>query len=133
MIPDPNLRVPIAISLGAIAGALTRYYLNLWLLQKLGTQFPYGIFFINVTGCLGMGFLATLATARIPWFGPELQILLTVGFLGSYTTFSTYGLDTVKLWQADRWASAGLYAIGSAVLGILGIQMGTWLARLCRF
>ncbi|MGL5927216.1 fluoride efflux transporter CrcB, partial [Chroococcidiopsis sp.] len=121
---QPAIRNPIAISFGAIAGALSRYYLTLWFVQRFGTSFPYGTFFINLTGCFAMGFFATLALERAIAISPEVRLLVAVGFLGSYTTFSTYGLDTVALARNHQIATASLYWLGSALLGIVCVQLG---------
>lgn len=129
---QPTVRHPIAISLGAIAGALSRYYLSLWFAQRFGTSFPYGTFFINLTGCFVMGFFTTLALERVAAISPEVRLLVAVGFLGSYTTFSTYGLDSVMLLRNRSLAAAGFYWGGSAILGIIGIQLGSILARLVK-
>ncbi|MBD2327647.1 fluoride efflux transporter CrcB [Alkalinema sp. FACHB-956] len=125
---DPQLRAPIAIALGAIAGALARYYLTLWCTQRLGADFPYGTFFINVSGCFFMGLIATLALDE-RFIAPEMRLLLTTGFLGAYTTFSTYGLDTVNLIRLDRLVIAAGYGLGSAALGLLAVQGGTIVAQ----
>jgi fluoride exporter len=128
MLLDPAIRSPLAISLGAIAGALSRYYLTQWFIHQFGSHFPYGTFFINLTGCLGMGFFITLAIEKsLP---PDLRLLVATGFLGAYTTFSTYGLDAVTLLNSGRVNLAGLYWGGSAVLGILCVQLGVMLANL---
>lgn len=129
MFQDPQLRTLIAIAGGAILGAWSRYYLTLLFAQWLGTAFPYGTFFINLSGCLGMGFLITLATERLPNFSPDLKLMLTTGFLGAYTTFSTYGLDTILLARSGNFWLTGGYWAGSAVLGVLGVQLGVALAR----
>ncbi len=126
---QPQIRHPIAIGLGAIAGALSRYYLTIWFANRLGTAFPYGTFLINLSGCLGMGFFVTYAE-RVAAISPELRLLIAVGFLGSYTTFSTYELDTQKLIQQSDLIPAVFYWVGSAILGVIGIQLGTILARL---
>jgi fluoride exporter len=132
---DPNLRAPIAISLGAIAGALSRYYLTGWCTSQWGTTWPYGTFIINLSGCFLMGLVATAAPGPTLIY-PELRLLLTTGFLGAYTTFSTYGLDTVTLAQNQRPAAALGYWAGSAVLGalavVLGGQLGAVIARSTR-
>ncbi|MBW4574811.1 MAG: fluoride efflux transporter CrcB [Aphanothece sp. CMT-3BRIN-NPC111] len=130
MLQDPTIRNPIAISLGAIAGALSRYYLTLWFAQRLGTSFPYGTFFINLTGCFGMGFFVTLALERVAAIPPEVRLMVTTGFLGAYTTFSTYGLETFSLLRERSFLFAGSYWAGSAILGIISVQLGTLLARL---
>jgi fluoride exporter len=126
---DPHLRAPIAISLGAIAGALSRYYLTEWCTRQWGAAWPYGTFTINLSGCFLMGLVATLA-ADSALISPELRLLLTTGFLGAYTTFSTYGLDTVSLAQSQRWGPALGYWAGSAVLGAMAVVLGGQLGRL---
>jgi fluoride exporter len=130
MLQDPNLRVPIAISLGAIAGALSRYYITLWFASRFSTAFPYGTFFINITGCFGMGFFITLALERVTAIPLEVRFMVTTGFLGAYTTFSTYGLETSILLRDRSYSLAVLYWAGSAVLGVIALQLGIILARL---
>jgi fluoride exporter len=137
MLSDPNFRAPIAISLGAIAGALSRYYLTLWFTQTFGSGFPYGTFFINLSGCVGMGVMATLAIERVGGIPPEIRLLIAVGFLGSYTTFSTYGLDSVNLLRSAlgvafsfrNLALVAFYWAGSALLGAVGVWVGMLLAQ----
>ena len=129
MLQDPNLGHPIAISLGAVAGALSRYYITLWFANRFGTAFPYGTFFINITGCLAMGFFVTLALERVATIAPEVRLMLATGFLGSYTTFSTYGLETNVLWRDRSYSIAAFYWAGSAILGVIAVQLGIILAR----
>jgi len=129
MLQDPNLRYPIAISLGAVAGALSRYYITLWFANRFGTAFPYGTFFINITGCLAMGFFITLAFERVTTIGPEVRLMVATGFLGAYTTFSTYGLETNVLWRDRSYSIAAFYWAGSAILGVVAVQLGIILAR----
>lgn len=124
---QPAIRNPIAISLGAIAGALCRYYLTLWFAQRFGKAFPFGTFFINVSGCFAMGFFATLAIDRVA-VSPEVRLLVATGFLGAYTTFSTYGLETLSLLRANSYSAAALYWAGSAILGIIAVEGGVILA-----
>lgn len=130
MLQDPTFRNPIAISLGAIAGALSRYYLTLWFAKAFGTAFPYGTFFINLTGCFGMGFFVTFALERVTTIPLEVRLMVTTGFLGAYTTFSTYGLESLTLLRDRNFSTASFYWAGSAILGIICVQMGVILARL---
>lgn len=138
MLQDPTWRNPIAISLGAIAGALSRYYLTLWFAKTFGTAFPYGTFFINLTGCLVMGFFITLTLERVATIPPEVRLMVTTGFLGAYTTFSTYGLESWTLlrdaydkdFALRNYPAAGFYWAGSAILGLISVQLGVILARL---
>jgi CrcB protein len=132
MLQNPTLRTPLAIALGAIAGALSRYYVGLWFTQLLGIGFPYSTLFINVSGCFAMGFLATLSLERVITIHPDVRLLLTTGFLGSYTTFSTYELDIAALLQERKLASDLIYWLGSSVLGLLGLQLGSALAEFVR-
>ncbi|MDY6784494.1 MAG: fluoride efflux transporter CrcB [Cyanobacteriota bacterium] len=132
LVQQPTLRNPIAVSLGAIAGALSRYYLSLWLGDLFGMNFPYGTLLVNASGCIGMGFFFTLITERIWTISPELQILIAVGFFGSYTTFSTYGLDTVNLARGEHFFKAGLYWAVSAISAVTCLYSGILLARLIR-
>ncbi|ARV59962.1 chromosome condensation protein CrcB [Nostocales cyanobacterium HT-58-2] len=118
----------IAISLGAIPGALSRYYLTIFFGHWLGTAFPYGTFFINITGTFLMGFFTTF-TSKLAIF-PELNLLVAVGFLGSYTTFSTYALDTSNLIRTKDYKSALFYWSASLVLGFLSIELGIFLAKI---
>lgn len=127
-----HVRIPIAISLGAIAGALTRYYLSLWIMHRFGTNFPYGTFFINLTGCLAMGFFVTLALERIVNISPEIRVLVSIGFLGSYTTFSTYSLESLNLMRDRATEKILLYWLGSAILGVASTQLGIIIARFLR-
>jgi CrcB protein len=130
MLQQAEIRVPIAISLGAIAGALSRYYLTLWLTNRLGFGFPYGTFLINISGCLIMGFFANLAMEKTALISPEVKLIVATGFLGAYTTFSTFGLDTVGLLQRGNWLAATGYFLGSTILGVISVQSGMIIARI---
>jgi fluoride exporter len=123
-----DLRGSIAVSLGAIAGALSRYHLNSWIVANWGNSFPWGILAINLSGCWLLGLIVGLVETRTSLISPEVYLLLTTGFLGAYTTFSTYGLDTVKL-LTERWQWGIVYAVGSAVVGILNVRLGSIMAH----
>ncbi len=125
---DPAIRTPIAISLGAIPGALSRYYLTKLASQWFGVAFPYGTFLINLTGALLMGFFVTFTLER-SISSPDLRLLIAVGFLGSYTTFSTYALDTKTLLSTGNSQLSLFYWAGSALLGVIFLELGSWLAR----
>ncbi len=119
------LRPALAIALGAVAGALSRYWLGLGVSHLIGTNLPLSTLVINLTGCSAMGLATTLG------FGlhPEVRLLIITGFMGSYTTFSSYELDSARLWSAQRWGADFGYWAGSGVLGWLCLEGGSGLAR----
>ena len=125
---NAELRIPLAIALGAVPGALSRYYLTRACLQWFGPGFPYGTFLINLSGSLAMGFVSTLFLIRaIP--APELRAFITVGFLGAFTTFSTYALESNVLLHSGHWGKTLGYWWGSALLGVLCFEAGSFFAR----
>ncbi len=118
----------IAIAIGAVPGALSRYHLTEWTKAKFGTKFPYGTFVINWTGCLAMGFFVTIFTG-ITGYPQELDLLIRTGFLGSYTTFSTYGFDTLTLWRNKQTIATCFYWAGSAIIGLAAVMLGSAIAK----
>jgi len=119
--------IPFWIALGAIPGALCRYYLTLLCAQWWGSSFPFGTFLINLSGACLMGFCATMLRALS---GVDaVNGLVAIGFLGSYTTFSTYGLDTSNLLRQGNPKRALIYGLGSPVVGFLGVELGIALAE----
>lgn len=125
---DPELRIPVAIALGAVPGALCRFYLTRFCVQWFGPGFPYGTFLINLSGSLLMGFVTTLLLSRAIT-SPDLRAFMTVGFLGAYTTFSTYSFETATLLHSGHWGKTLFYWWGSALLGFVSLEMGSLLAR----
>lgn len=123
-----DLTAPLWIALGAVPGALSRYYLTLLCTQRFGLTFPYGTFVVNLSGALLMGFCATLLQTR--FVATPLALLLTTGFLGAYTTFSTYALDTVYLQKSAASRLAWVYGVGSPLAGLLCLGCGMFLATL---
>ena len=119
----------IAIAIGAVSGALSRFYLTEWSKAKFGTKFPYATFSINLTGCLATGFFFVISQG-ITGYPTELDLLIRTGFLGSYTTFSTYGFDTLTLWRSKQTGATAFYWAGSAVLGLGAVILGAAIAKL---
>lgn len=119
--------LPVWIALGAIPGALSRYYLTLTCAQRFDGDFPFGTLLINLSGAFGMGFLATVLQemSSAQW----LNGLITVGFLGAYTTFSTYALDFANLLKLGKFKLGLLYGLGSPIGGFLAVEIGIALAQ----
>jgi len=119
----------LAVALGAAVGANLRYSLSLWAAQRLGTNWPYGTFIINVLGCLVIGALLTLAATKLPLSEP-VRLLLVTGLLGGFTTFSSFGYESYTLITSGNWLGAGLYVGASVIVGLLAVFLGAGLAHL---
>jgi CrcB protein len=118
----------LLISLGATLGANLRYWVGTWVAGRLGTSFPYGNLIINLTGSFILGFFMTLAVDRL-LLDPRWRILFAVGFLGSYTTFSSYTFESMSLIMDSQWVLGLLNLFGSAFLGGIAVILGILLAR----
>ena len=118
----------VAISIGAVAGANFRYLVGGWISDRFGAEFPFGTLFINATGSLVMGFVITLVTVRVlaPWW---VRPMVAIGFLGAYTTFSTFSYETLALIRAGSLLLAGLNVLASVGLALLGVYLGTVVAQ----
>jgi CrcB protein len=116
------------IGLGGFAGANARYVLGRAIMSRTESTFPYGTFVVNITGSLLIGVLLTLLTER--WIGdPAWRLVIIIGFLGGYTTFSSYTFEAVRLFQDGQAFRALTYVVGSNVLGLLACYAGIVLAR----
>jgi len=114
------------IGLGGALGAMSRYLTSGWVQTLSDSFFPWGTMAVNVLGSLALGFLmvwlqSTAATA-------EVRGLITVGFLGSFTTFSTFSYETAVMLRDGEWWRAGGYTVGSIVLGLIAVGAGAFLA-----
>ncbi|NOY72420.1 MAG: fluoride efflux transporter CrcB [Gammaproteobacteria bacterium] len=118
----------IAIAGGGAVGAVARYGLANSIYTMLGRGFPYGTLVVNLVGSLLMGFLFVFLLERIN-VGPEIRAAIIVGFLGSFTTFSTFSMETLTLINQGAYTKAALNIILSVVLCILFTALGVALAR----
>ncbi len=118
----------LLISIGAILGANLRYWVGGWAANLFGASFPYGTLLINLTGSFLLGFFVTLTTDRA-LADPRLRLLVAVGFFGSYTTFSSYTLESFNLLAQNQWLPGLLNLFGGALLGGLAVVLGVFLAR----
>jgi CrcB protein len=94
----------------------------------MGTRFPYGTFVVNLTACIVIGFSLTYLGKRVE-LSPAWRFLIPVGFIGAYSTFSTYEWETLSTLRTGAFALAAVYAIGSLVLGLAAVWCGAVLAE----
>lgn len=116
------------VGVGGFAGANVRYVLGAWIGNRLGVGFPYGTFLINVTGSLLIGVILTLLTEQLI-VDPLWRRLLVIGFLGGYTTFSSYSYEALALVEQGNWSRALSYILGTNILSLLACYMGIIMAR----
>jgi len=117
----------VLISLGAVLGANLRFLVGGWVADRFGAAFPYGTLVINITGSFLIGLVLTLAADRIvpPW----VRTTVAIGFLGSYTTFSTFSYETLALIQDGAILKAVLNIGVSVAVALVGVFAGAALAR----
>ena len=122
------MRLLAAIGFGSAIGGMTRFLLGSAIQHRAGTGFPLGTFIINVTGSLLVGFLLRYALGT-PAVSAELRALLTTGFCGGYTTFSTFSFETAVLLEDGDHRQAALYVSLSVIVGLLATFLGFAAAR----
>ena len=116
-----------ALSVGGVLGVNARYWLGVLINRWLGSQFPWATFTINVTGSFAIG-LCTVFLAR--WLPhPHARLVVVIGFLGGYTTFSSYSLESLTLWERGQHGLCLAYMFGSVAAGFVGVVLGTALGR----
>lgn len=123
------MQLLLAIAIGGATGALARHFVAGGITRALGTGLPYGTFTVNIMGSFAMGLLVALFAHKLD-VSQEMRAFLAVGFLGSFTTFSTYSLETVNLVQRGDLQGAVLYAGGSLIVGVLALYAGLYSGRL---
>jgi CrcB protein len=116
----------LVVAFGGALGAVSRYLATEWIQSLVGPAFPWGTFAVNVGGSLALGFALVWLQATAST--TELRQLVAVGFLGSFTTFSTFSLEALAMLRDGHWASAGGYVAGSVLMGLAGVAAGIALA-----
>jgi CrcB protein len=116
------------VALGGAAGAACRYAFGVWIVNRVGASFPFHTLVINLSGSLAIGLVLVLLTER--WIADPLwRLLVVVGFLGGYTTFSSFTFEALALLEEGDWRLATWYVLGSNGLGLLATWAGMLVAR----
>lgn len=118
----------LVIGLGGFFGANARYLVGSWCAERFGLSFPYGTLVINVSGSFIVGFFLVLISDRFI-LHPHWRLFFVIGFLGAYTTFSTFSFESIALLQNRALLLALANMVGSVVLGLIAVIMGMALAR----
>lgn len=112
--------VPLWVAMGAIPGALARHYILTWCNRRWEGAFPWSTLGVNCSGSVLLGYCAAVVHPHLP----GLNALLAMGFISSYTTFSTYALELSLLRRQKRYLTLLLYGLGSPLAGFLGVEGG---------
>lgn len=116
------------VGIGGFLGANARYGMTRLVADRLGATWPWGTFLINVIGALLIGILLTMLIEHAV-ADPIWRQVIVIGFLGGYTTFSSYTFEAIALAQRGEWGAATLYVLGSNILGLIACAAGIALAR----
>jgi CrcB protein len=121
------LRLILIAGFGAL-GTLARYGVQWFFQVRTGAAFPYGTLLINLSGCFLLGLIGQFTLNRVV-ISPDLRVAIAVGFFGGYTTFSSFGWETAKMFEEGEWIPATTYVGASVVIGLLLSVAGIRLAN----
>jgi len=119
----------LVVGIGGFLGAVARFWLGGYVSTKLGTRFPYGTFIINCSGSFLIGFIITILAEKTHW-SPNWRYLIPIGFIGAYTTFSTFEYETFRVIQDGELFIAFLNVALSVVVGFVAVWLGVIAGRL---
>ena len=117
------------IAAGGALGSIARFWVGSAVASRLGTKFPYGTFVINITACVIIGFSLTFLAKRTD-LNPAWRFLVPVGFVGAYSTFSTYEWEALSTLRSGAFSMAALYAFSSLFLGLVAVWCGVLIAEM---
>ncbi|HEU6453489.1 MAG TPA: fluoride efflux transporter CrcB [Gemmatimonadaceae bacterium] len=116
------------VAIGSALGGVARFLLSAAIQQKAGTVFPIGTLLVNISGSILLGFLMSYALSTTA-ISPEVRGLLTAGFCGGFTTFSTFTYETMLLVEEGELGRAALYVLVSVIVSLIGVYLGITAAR----
>jgi fluoride exporter len=118
----------VMVGVGGCLGSILRFWLGSYIGSRMGTRFPYGTFVINVTGSFLIGLVFALLTARTHW-SPNWRYLIPIGFIGGYTTFSSFEYETLRTIQDGQIGLGFLYVALSVIIGFVAVWGGVVAGR----
>lgn len=123
-----NLREYLWVSLGGIVGACARYFLSRFTARIMGTGFPWGTLFINITGSFVLGLFLVYTTERV-FVDPKWRLMVAIGFCGAYTTFSSYAYESMVYFQQRNWGLFAGNVIANNILCLAAVLAAGVVAR----
>ena len=117
------------VAFGGALGSICRYMVGNLIGRYNATTFPFATFFINITGGFLMGVWIGTMVLVLPARSKDLHLLMAIGVLGGYTTFSTFSLESYLLLEKGLWMQAAIYMAGSVILSIAALFAGMWILR----
>ena len=120
----------LIVSIGSFFGGGMRYWISKLVQSCTVIAFPFGTMAVNVAGCLIIGFLSGLNWREGGWMSPSAKLLLTTGFCGGFTTFSTFMNEGAGLMKEENYLYMMLYLFGSLALGLIAVLAGHYLAKI---
>lgn len=111
------------VAIGGACGSVLRFWVGSYVSNRTGARFPAGTFLVNVTASFLIGFLVTILAAKVSW-SPQWRYLILIGFIGGYSTFSTFEFETFRIFQEGEFLIAGLNVLLSVVVGFFSVWLG---------
>ena len=118
----------VMIAIGGAIGAIARFWVAAYVGQRMGTRFPYGTFLINISGSFLIGLIMTVLTERTH-LSPNWRYLIPIGFIGAYTTFSTFEFETLRAMQDGQFIGGAMNVVASVLVGFLMVWLGVLAGR----
>jgi CrcB protein len=119
----------LLIAAGGALGSIARFWVGSTISSRMGMRFPYGTLVVNIMACVLIGFSLTYLGRRAD-LSPAWRFFIPIGFIGAYSTFSTYEWETLSTLRSGAFLLAALYAAGSFALGLVAVWGGSWLAEI---
>jgi CrcB protein len=111
------------VAIGGACGSVLRFWVGSYVSNRTGARFPAGTFLVNITASFLIGFLVTILAAKVSW-SPQWRYLILIGFIGGYSTFSTFEFETFRIFQEGEFLIAGLNVLLSVVVGFISVWLG---------